>query len=48
MDSLKTDEEAIFTSDVSDRALEIAGTVSDDNMNFTWGVCTIDQVGCPA
>jgi hypothetical protein len=42
---LKTEEE-ILTFDVSDEALEIAGTVSDKT-NFTFGVCTFEQPGCP-
>jgi len=47
MANLKTEEEGILTFDVSDEALEIAGSVSDQ-ANFTWGVCTLDQIGCPA
>jgi hypothetical protein len=47
MDALTTEEEEILTFDVSDEALEIAGTVSH-TINFTWGVCTMDQIGCPA
>lgn len=43
MATLKTEEEEILTFDVSDEALEIAGT---DKTNFTWGVCTLDQPGC--
>jgi hypothetical protein len=35
-----TEEEEILTFDVSDEALEIAGS---DKTNFTWGVCTLDQ-----
>ena len=46
MATLKTEEEEILTFDVSDEALEIAGTVSD-KANFTFGVCTYEQVGCP-
>jgi hypothetical protein len=46
MTFLKTEEEAIFAFDVSDEALEIAGTASGQ-MNFTFGVCTLDQPGCP-
>jgi hypothetical protein len=38
-----TEEEEILTFDVSDEALEIAGS---DKTNFTWGVCTLDQPGC--
>ena len=45
MATLKTAEEEILTFDVSDEALEIAGTVSDKT-NFTYGVCTLDQSGC--
>ena len=49
MDTLKTEEEEILTFDVSDEALEAAGAaVSGAKVNFTWGVCTLDQVGCPA
>jgi hypothetical protein len=44
--TLKTEEEQILAFDVSDEALEIAGTVSD-KANFTWGVCTQFQSGCP-
>jgi len=40
---LKTDAEEILTFDVSDEALERAGS---DQTNFTWGVCTLDQPGC--
>ena len=47
MATWKTEEEEILTFDVSDEALEIAGSVSDQ-ANFTWGVCTLDQIGCPA
>ncbi|MFY9769368.1 MAG: hypothetical protein WBG18_09470 [Xanthobacteraceae bacterium] len=43
MTTLKTEEEAILTFDVSDEALEIAGT---DKTSFTFGVCTLDQPGC--
>ena len=43
MATLKTEEEEILTFDVSDEALEIAGT---DKTNFTFGVCTLDQPGC--
>jgi hypothetical protein len=45
MASLKTEEEEIFTFDVSDEALEVAGM--GDRTNFTFGVCTLDQPGCP-
>jgi hypothetical protein len=45
MDTLRAEEEEeILTFDVSDEALEIAGT---DRTNFTFGVCTLDQPGCP-
>ena len=40
-------EEAMLTVDVSDAALEIAGAGSVAS-NFTWGVCTLDQAGCPS
>ena len=46
MTILKTEEEAILTFDVSDEALEIAGTASGQ-INFTFGVCTLEQPGCP-
>ena len=46
MATLTTEEEEILTFDDSDEALEIAGTVSYP-INFTWGVCTLDQAGCP-
>ena len=42
--TLKTEEEMILAFDVSDEALEIAGI---DKTNFTFGVCTLDQPGCP-
>ena len=43
-DRMKTDEEMLA---FSDEALEIAvGTVSD-KANFTFGVCTANQSGCP-
>ncbi|MGA2892270.1 MAG: hypothetical protein ABSE22_05330 [Xanthobacteraceae bacterium] len=45
--ALTTEEEEILTFELSDEALEIAGTVSG-TINFTWGVCTMDQPGCPA
>jgi hypothetical protein len=45
MAALKTEEEAILAFDVSDEALEIAGM--GDQTNFTFGVCTLDQPGCP-
>ena len=44
MAALKIEEEEILTFDVSDEALEIAGS---EKANFTWGVCTLDQPGCP-
>ena len=43
MATLKTEEQEILTFDVSDEALEIAGTM---RTNFTYGVCTLDQPGC--
>jgi hypothetical protein len=46
MATLKTEKEEIVPFDVSDEALEIAGTVGDE-ANFTWGICTQDQSGCP-
>lgn len=48
MATLPTEEEQeILNFEVSDEALEVAGTVSS-TANFTFGVCTLDQVGCPA
>jgi hypothetical protein len=44
---IEEEEQEILTFDVSDEALEFAGTVSDKT-NFTFGVCTYQQVGCPA
>ena len=44
MAALRTGEEEILTFDVSDEALEIAGS---EKANFTWGVCTFEQPGCP-
>ena len=44
MANLKTAEEEILTFDVSDEALEIAGS---DKANFTFGICTYEQPGCP-
>jgi hypothetical protein len=38
------EEEIILTFDVSDEALEIAGS---GKTNFTWGECTLSQPGCP-
>ena len=46
MTSLKTEDEEILNFDVSDIALELAGTVNDQT-KFTFGVCTLDQPGCP-
>ena len=45
MDSLKTGEEEILTFEISDEALEVAGM--SDRTNWTFGVCTLDQPGCP-
>ena len=44
MAALKIEEEETLTFDVSDEALEIAGS---EKANFTWGVCTFEQPGCP-
>lgn len=44
---IEEEDEEILTFDVSDEALEFAGTVSDKT-NFTFGVCTYQQIGCPA
>jgi hypothetical protein len=41
--TLKTEEEF----DVSDEALEIAAGTVSDKANFTFGVCTYQQIGCP-
>ena len=43
MATLKPEEEEVLTFDVSDEALEIAGS---DKANFTFGICTLDQPGC--
>jgi hypothetical protein len=50
MASLKfeKEEEEILTFDVSDEVLEIAAGTVNDKTNFTFGVCTYQQVGCPA
>lgn len=48
MDTMKTEDAEILTLDVSDEALECAGAVSGDQINFTWGICTANQAGCPA
>jgi hypothetical protein len=48
MDALMTEEEEILAFEVSDEALEMAGATAGDKVNFTWGVCTLDQAGCPA
>jgi len=45
--TLKTEEEEILAFDVSDEALEIAGTVSD-KANFTWGFALSFRVGVRA
>jgi hypothetical protein len=45
--TLKTEEE-ILAFDVSDEALEIAASTVSDKSNFTFGVCTYQQIGCPA
>jgi hypothetical protein len=45
--TLKTEEE-ILDFDVSDEALEIAAGTVSDKANFTFGICTIQQSGCPA
>ena len=44
MAALKIEEEEILTFEVSDEALEIAGS---EKANFTFGVCTFEQPGCP-
>ena len=43
MATLKPEKEEILTFDVSDEALEIAGS---GKTQFTYGVCTLDQPGC--
>jgi hypothetical protein len=43
MATLKPEEEEILTFDVSDEALEIAGS---GKTHFAYGVCTLDQPGC--
>ena len=44
MATLTEEEEIVLTFDVSDEALEIAGS---GKTNFTWGECTLSQPGCP-
>jgi hypothetical protein len=44
--TLKTEEE-ILAFDVSDEALEIAAGTVSDKANFTFGDCTLQQIGCP-
>ena len=46
MANLKTEEEEILTFNFSDEALEIAGAMGY-RANFTFGVCTFEQPGCP-
>jgi len=46
MTTLKSAEEEILSFDVSDEALESAGMVRG-MINFTFGVCTFEQPGCP-
>ena len=46
MADLKTEVEEILTFNFSDEALEIAGTMGN-SVNFTFGVCTFEQPGCP-
>ena len=46
MADVKTEEEEILTFNFSDEALEIAGTMGDRG-NFTFGICTFEQPGCP-
>jgi hypothetical protein len=41
-------EEEILDVEVSDEALEIAAGTVSDKANFTFGICTIQQSGCPA
>jgi hypothetical protein len=48
MATLKTEEEEILAFDVSDEALEIAAGTVNDKAHFTFGVCTYQQIGCPA
>jgi len=50
MATLKTEEEEeeILAFYVSDEALEMAAGTVNDTANFTFGVCTYQQVGCPA
>jgi hypothetical protein len=43
---VEREEQEILTFEVSDEALEIAGAASVQ-AKFTWGVCTMDQPGCP-
>ena len=46
MADLKTEVEEILTFNFSDEELEIAGTMGN-SVNFTFGVCTFEQPGCP-
>jgi methylase of polypeptide subunit release factors len=48
LDITLKDEEEILAFDVSDEALEIAAGTASDKANFTFGVCTYQQIGCPA
>jgi hypothetical protein len=43
MDTLKPQDDELLTFDISDEALEKAGSASNA---FTYGVCTLDQPGC--
>jgi len=43
---LKTEQE-VLAFDVSDDALEIAAGTVSHKANFTFGVCTANQSGCP-
>jgi len=46
INAMATEEEEILTFNFSDEALEIAGAMGD-RANFTFGVCTFEQPGCP-
>jgi hypothetical protein len=45
--NLMTEEQEVLAFNVSDEALEIAAGTVSGKINFTWGVCTLDQAGCP-
>ena len=44
---LEQTEQEVLAFDVSDEALEIAAGTVSDKANFTFGDCTLQQIGCP-